>query len=394
MTAKTKKIFLISAKLIIALILLGWVLSQVHWRDYVVSRTDGKSYSVYDGVDSDVLLVNQAGRWWKQPVERPVSDFEPVSSSQGVIRPGFATTLKHIDILLLVCAVLAFSISIIIIAIRWRLLLGIQDIKIRLWEVIRLTFLGQFFNVVVPGTVGGDLIKAYYASRHTTKKPAVLVSIFLDRVLGFTELSILATVMLAAVVLSGVETLDNLQAPAVSVAVIILVVIGMLTFLFSERFRSLLHLEKLYQRLPIAHHIAAAGDAVRLYRQRIGDLFKAILITFGAHVLFVGSVALVGASLSLDTPWYNYLVFVPLIYILGAVPITPGGVGLIEQFYLVFFVSAICGPSEVLALALLARLVPIISGLPGGIVAITGTKHPKTSDMEAQLGISEDSSPN
>ena len=40
-----------------------------------------------------------------------------------------------------------------------------------------------------------------------------------------------------------------------------------------------------------------------------------------------------------------------------------------------------------LVLALLARLIPVICGLPGMIVAVTGPKLPKTDAMEAELGM-------
>ena len=110
-------------------------------------------------------------------------------------------------------------------------------------------------------------------------------------------------------------------------------------------------------------------------------------MTFAVHLLFVGSIALMGMSLSLDMPWYNYFVYVPLIYIVGAVPITPGGIGLVEGLFQAFFVSALCGPSKILALALLARVIPMCWGIPGAVVAVTGPKLPKKKELQAELDI-------
>ncbi|MCK4600900.1 MAG: flippase-like domain-containing protein, partial [Phycisphaerae bacterium] len=251
----------------------------------------------------------------------------------------------------------------------------------------RLTFLGLFFNAVVPGTVGGDLVKAYYVSKHTPRKAAALVSTFVDRMMGLTELTLLAAVMIVVVWAAGLETFEKIRLPAISIVVVIFVVALVLTFLLSKRFRRLLHLQKLYQRLPIAKHIAAAGHAANLYRRRLRYLAQAVLMTFGAHVFWVGAIAFIGASLGLQIPWYSYFVYIPLIYILGAVPLTPGGVGLIEKFYVVFFVAAAVGASEVLALALLARLLPMFWGLPGAVVAVTGPRLPKAEAIKAELDL-------
>ena len=328
-------------KIAIAAALLAWVLSQVHWNDYV--------------------------------------------DSQGTARDGFATVLSRVQAVPMGLAVAGFLISLLIIACRWWLLLRLQAVRIGLWEAIRLTFLGQFFNYVVPGTVGGDLVKAYYVSKHTPRKAAVLVSVLLDRVLGLTELTLMATVMLVIVLGTGMADLEELRLPVITTAIVLAGTGGVLLFLLSRRFRRFLHLEKLYRNTRIARHVAALGKAARLYRRQIGRLAQAILVTFGAHVVWVGSVAMIGWSLSLSIPWYSYFLYIPLIYILGAVPITPGGIGLIEHFYLAFF--AIANPSAILALALLARLIPMLWGLPGAWVAVTGAKLPKIENLEAEFAL-------
>ena len=72
-------------------------------------------------------------------------------SSAEVLRPGFVSSLRTIRVPLAAVGALGFGITLVLIAVRWRLLLGIQEVRISLWEAVRLTFLGQFFNAVVPG---------------------------------------------------------------------------------------------------------------------------------------------------------------------------------------------------------------------------------------------------
>ena len=384
-----RKTLLVAVKLALAAVLLGWVLSQVHWGDYV-QGTDGTEYTVLRtlGPGDSRLEVRTGMLWWaSDPQERPKTDFQPVGGTDVVVRPGFLATLLGVNVPLLLCGILGMVVGLFVVAVRWRMLLTIVDIRIRRWEALRLTFLGQFFNTIVPGTVGGDVVKAWYVAKHTPHKAAVLVSIFVDRMMGLAELTFMAGAMLAVVWIGGLGALDVLRIPAIMVGVMAVLVAGVLLFVLSGRFRRVFHLQKLYRRLPIARHLEAAGDAARLYRRRIGSLGIAFAMTIVAHIAWIGSLALLGVSLSLPTPWYSYFVFIPLIYIIGSVPVTPGGVGLIEKSYVVFFATAACTPSMIMGLALLGRLVPMFWGLPGLVVALTGPKLPKANAMQAELGL-------
>jgi hypothetical protein len=346
MSGRRKKAILLVVKCTIAVGLLAWLVSKVHLRD---------STQTIDG-------------------------------RQEVV-PGLLTIAERLIWPLLVLGALCFLVSMIIIIVRWWMLLRIQRIRIPLWEAARLTFLGQFFNTVAPGAVGGDLVKAYYVSKHTPKKAAVLVSVFVDRVMGLTELTLLAGVMVGVTLALG-RPLAQIRDAAVITGIVFAAVVFILAFLLSRRFRSAFHLQRLYQRLPIAHHFKAAGDAAVLYRKRLPVLVRAVLMTVGAHIAFVGAIALVGESLQLPVAWHAYFLYVPLIYIIGAVPISPGGVGVIEAAFFHFFVHVEgCAASAAFALAVLARLIPIFWGLPGAVVAVRGPRLPKGEAIERELGL-------
>jgi len=390
MTKTARKTLFLAAKLLVAVGMLVWVISQVHWDDYVIAGSDGRSYPVIE--EGSEFVTVATGSPWRRGVEvRPRDDFRPLPQSDQVVRRGFASCITGLEeprnMWLIVGACAAFLASMLMVAFRWRFLLAVQSVHIGLWESVRLTFLGQFFNAVVPGTVGGDLVKAYYVSKHTQRKAAVVVTTFVDRMIGITELALLAAAMVAVVWMGGLVGPQTVGAMGLTIAVVLAVVALAFTFVLSSRFRKVLHLEKLYGRLPLAYHFAAAGDAARIYRDRAGSLVWAMAMTVFAHVTFIGSIGLVGASLSLPSGWYEYFLYVPLIYIVGAVPVTPGGVGLVEKLYVVLFASA--APSGALALALLARGVQVLCGLPGLVVAVTGPKLPKAQTIEAELGLSE-----
>ncbi|MGC9455569.1 MAG: lysylphosphatidylglycerol synthase transmembrane domain-containing protein [Phycisphaerae bacterium] len=399
MTRKVRHRLLLAGKLLLAAALLAWVVSKVHWHDYVLDD-QGQTYSVVSVTPTEgkpEKLTVAEGTWGLGGRKvRDADEFvKPFEGAETPVHEGFASSLRRTNPWVLGLSAGGFLAAFLIMAVRWWLLLRLQDIQLRLWEAVRLTFVGLFFNMVIPGTVGGDLAKAYYVARHTPGRPApALLSIFMDRVMGLSGLTLMAAGMLAVVLLGGLASYAEVRVPTLTVLVLLAVVAGAMLFLLSRRFRRMLHLNKLYNKLPIAHHIAAAGDAARLYRSRIGGLARVGGITVFSQTLFVGSIALTGVSLSLDVSWYEYFAYIPLVYILGAIPLTPGGVGLVEAFFVQFFRSPTVNPSEILAMALLARLIPVFWGLPGAIVAVTGPKLPRTDTMQSELGLTDESGGN
>ncbi|MHC4561460.1 MAG: lysylphosphatidylglycerol synthase transmembrane domain-containing protein [Planctomycetota bacterium] len=395
MKRRPHKLLLGLIKALLAALLLAAVLWQVHWQDYAEDAT-GQSFAVEAVVgprDTPTALVVRPHRTFAAgPAEtRPIDAFTPVEGATGVdryVRPGFRSSLLGIRIVPAVAGVICFLLSMLTIAMRWRLLSGVLDIDLSPRQAVRLTFLGMFFNTLVPGTVGGDLFKAYYAAKLTPHKAAAMVGVLIDRITGLTELALMAAVMLGVVALRELVPAEQLRWPAVCVAVVLGGLVTAMAVLLSGRLRRALRLKKFYGRLPIARHIATVGQAVRAFSRRPGRLVQAVGVSVIAHVFFVVAIALQGVSLSLDIPWYTYFLFIPLIYVIGAVPLTPGGVGLIEKLYVVFFAAV--SPSRILVLALLARLLPIICGLPGLWVLLTGPKPPKAATMEAELKAAED----
>ena len=62
-------------------------------------------------------------------------------------------------------AILIYFVAISITAIRWGILLKAANLPQHLGRAYRLTFIGVFFNNVVPGQTGGDLVRAFYIAR-------------------------------------------------------------------------------------------------------------------------------------------------------------------------------------------------------------------------------------
>lgn len=418
---KLRKPVLVAVKVVVAGGLLALVIAQVHWNDYAVALDGIKVRArVYDGVpqvqkpqgqyvalsqeqfrpismrtgEGKQAMIIAARPDWNSPQSYQVhlegrtkwlDAGELVPDSAEYVNRGFRTTVLSARPGLMALSFVCFLLPVLILSVRWWYLLRIQEIHVSVWEAVRLTFLGTFFSYVVPGTVSGDLIKAYYVAKHTPRKAATLVTVFVDRAVGLLEFALLPAIVIAVMFATNAPGRERLTLPGLMVAAVLAGVVVALALLLSPRLRGALRLQKLARRLPMQRHLEVVREAAQLYRRRWQALAKALVMTFGGQAIFISGIFLAGTSLSMHVPWFQYFLYVPLIYIIAAVPISPGGLGLTEAFFVTFFTPAGPSPSEVLALALVARLFPMIVSLPGIVVALTGAKLPKAAQMQAEL---------
>ncbi len=388
MKRHVKKTALLTAKILLAVVLLWTVVRQVHWRDYVVQRDSGRSAAVISAegpADAPTaFVVTQGPLWNRYQATWPVDDLQPADDQADKaqwLRPGFKDSLMGLDARLAVAAVGMYIVSLGILAFRWRFLLAIQGLKISLFRAFQLTLLGMFFNNVVPGTIGGDLVKAWYVGKRYNAHAGALLSVALDRIIGLLQLTMIATVMLVIALAMGLESASQLRPAIIAVAIALTGLAGAGAVLLIRPIRKALRFDRLIDKLPIAHHVMQASEALACYRRHPAKLAAALGIATTGQLFFVVSLGLLGVALGLAAPWYSYLLYIPLIYVIGAVPATPGGIGFIEKLFVVFFAI---NPSGVLVFALLARLLPVLISLAGLIVFLAGP-HPHQADIQHDM---------
>src|SRR6478752_5653099 len=84
---------------------------------------------------------------------------------------------------------------------RWYFLVRAADLPLRLRDTIRLGFLGYLYNFVLPGGVGGDLVKAGFLARgQPGRRTEATLTVLVDRIVGLYGLFLLAT---AAILVTG-----------------------------------------------------------------------------------------------------------------------------------------------------------------------------------------------
>lgn len=272
----------------------------------------------------------------------------------------------------------------------WRLvwMLAIQDVPLTAWNAIKLTFTGNFFNFALPGTTGGDLIKAYYITRFTHRKTEAVTTVFLDRVIGLIGLMLLASVML--LFSSGQIRWDSQVLRVMSVGLALVwagLAVGSVV-VFSGRIRRGMALPSFVARLPAGQHLLRVGRATVAMRHHLGLTALALASTVVLQLLVVVAAYVMSLALDMRGGAALYFIGVPIGFLIAAIPILPPqAFGVMEGAYILFFAQGgLNHPSQAVAFALANRLTQLVWSLPGVLVPLLGAHLPskgELADLEA-----------
>lgn len=255
---------------------------------------------------------------------------------------------------------------------RWKLILEAQGMHLGWKRTNTIFFIGLFFNSFMIGATGGDLVKAYYAARETHhKKTEAVTSILVDRVVGMLTLALVVMVMILWKwdFFCAHAATKSVAFPALAVSVAVLAG-GILVFSVHV-FEKIPWLRR-WQDRPVLGKVMTtverAYNAFYVCRAQPKVLWRTLLYSVVLQFLFVTVAAVVGKSLGIESPFVNYLAIAPLIGLVGAIPITPGGMGVREGVSALLWSTLGVAPDKAILLAFLPFLFLVMWGLPGGIM--------------------------
>lgn len=234
-----------------------------------------------------------------------------------------------------------------------------QALSVRRWQYIcralgfeknypyfaRLYLINMYFNTLLPGLMGGDVLRSYYLAKDGLGIKEGSFSVILDRGAGLFGLCL---ILLWALPLWGdflplrVYTFILLSALGI--------ILGGLVVSLAATFRG----EKLLAplRWPTSLGLFAFG--------------------FSVQILYVLQFSVMAEGLDLPVSFRDFLVIVPVTGFLASLPISLGGLG-IREASLVYFLGLRDIPQEKsIVLGFLIYSTAIIGAVPGGILYLKG----------------------
>lgn len=292
----------------------------------------------------------------------------------------------------------AYLVGQFVVAFRWWLLLRAQDIHIAVFAAIRLYFVGLFYNNVMPSSVGGDLLKAYYVTKHTHRRLEGVLSVFIDRLVGLAGMLLMAVAayllfLRGQAIEAGAREAENgvqqglatyKNAAFWALAAVAAVLVGLWVHPGSRR-----RLGRLAARLWSrgAELFGRVRTAIVVYCSKPGTMVAALLLTLLGQSVVVAAFWLLGRNLGIEASVKYYYVIFPITWVIGAIPVSIAGLGVLEAGIVTLFTSLTAATGEsALALAFCQRFVWVLASLPGGMVHLLGGHLPEQFLVDGENG--------
>lgn len=253
-------------------------------------------------------------------------------------RESFAETLAHRPLPGRLAAALAWYLGGVTLAFtRWWLLVRAVELPFTLREAFRLGWIGMFFNMVIPGAVGGDVVKAAYLMRDQDRKSRAVASIVIDRLVGLLGLFVLAGI--AGIVAARGGLGRELRPLVISAWVAYAISLGLLILAFrirpdgpiSKRLEDRPRWRRLFEELH------ATGVA---YQRRLWWVVTAHALAALTHLANVMAFYEVSRALfpAREIPGLlGHLLLVPLVLFSTAIPLPFSGLGAAENVSALLF---------------------------------------------------------
>jgi uncharacterized membrane protein YbhN (UPF0104 family) len=257
---------------------------------------------------------------------------------------------------------------------QWWFLLRRLGVDVSWLRALRFYFIGLFFNNFLIGNVGGDLKKIYDIHRDSSKLAAAVTATLFDRIFGLFVINGICLVAFA-IWFENDDAMNGLGLPSMG---IFTAMICFFCVLFSKRLGQMAEsfLVRLRLRRP-AQMLASLRECFQALRSP-GFLFSVLILSCVIQLERIGVQWVLGEDMGLGLSISVYLLFVPLIGIVSALPISVGGFGPRELLAQSLFARVGIQPWPATVLQLAATLLGMFISLIGALDFLFGRRSRRT----------------
>lgn len=251
-------------------------------------------------------------------------------------------------------------ISLCLVSFRWSMLLikkpKFRDVIIFTKSSLSASFYGLFF----PTSVAVDLLKWVIIDEKypNIPKSKLLGSVALDRFIG---LSMFMLVGLLMIFLGGGGEFVPLWVKLIFLGLFLGCLIFYLSLFFFDW--SKVWKFKFLKRFENLSELVEKGN--------IGQIFKSLGVSLLSECFWIFQMWFIGWYFNTGLSIVSIFVFLPIISMILALPISFAGFGAREQLYILFFGGLASSSVSVLLMSTFSGIIGILMALSGGLVALT-----------------------
>jgi glycosyltransferase 2 family protein len=276
-----------------------------------------------------------------------------------------SSTLKEINIALILLSFSTIIYGIWITAFRWQTLLKTQGIRLSILSLASSTLIGVFFNNFLPTSIGGDVYRAYDVTKKTGFPMSSSVSVLVvERLSGIiaSAMFAVAALFLGFTAIGGKSVIvPTVIFLAVSI-IIFFLILNPNKFGLKKLAKKIKLLEKLFEKLRNVYNTFLTFKKFKLVIIKV--LFYSLTLQLAVVINYWLASRALGISLDLTA----FIFIVPVVSIISMLPISLGGIGIREGSFVFIMVSLGAQNAKAVMCSLLLLAMTLIMGIIGGLV--------------------------
>ncbi|HQA04148.1 MAG TPA: lysylphosphatidylglycerol synthase transmembrane domain-containing protein [Thermodesulfovibrio thiophilus] len=252
-----------------------------------------------------------------------------------------ANSLILINPLFFLLASFLYILSSYISTLRWKIFISNSELTTS--KLFSIYLIGSFFNIALPGTVGGDIVKVFMIKEKTGVTEA-LASVFIERYTG-----------LAALLIIGFGFFCLFYGEIPKQPLIWTVPLSFFAFIIGTAFLLWISNFKFFKTFR---------DYILSFQRK--QIIQALVYSLGVQIIVILSVYVIFIGLNLSISFFKVAIFLPIIILITMLPISISGTGVREWCFILFFSNSL-GQANVVAVSILWFLSQVLASLVGGV---------------------------
>ncbi len=226
--------------------------------------------------------------------------------------------LRETQIRYVFLAVLVYLLSVYLFSVRWQQVLSCVGYDLKATSLVPIYFGAVFVNNITPGgnMAAGESFRILWANKlFGISYTNAFKTIFFERLVEAIPLALLLTYILysfPSLEIRFLPLVDSLTLKSIHLLFLVFLVAGMIVWFFRAKFTFLL--KTVYQNW-------------KLFKK---SFIPVLFLSGGVWILDIIRLKLVALSLNIDLSLNTIVTISILSFLLGALPLTPGGLGIIE----------------------------------------------------------------
>ena len=279
-------------------------------------------------------------------------------------------------------AAMLMLLQLVIGGLRWGTVLRAIDHPLPFWYIVRLFYVGVYFNQVLPGGAGGDGVRIYLTYKEGLKLRGAINGVILERVAAVLALVLLVGATMPFFLLPRLgDAGRDWMVPALLISVV--AVIGGIAILCRlDRLPEALRGWRIVRGLG---HLANDSRTVFLLA---GNSLRVLVWSVVGHVNIALCVFVLASGLNLDVGLFDCIILMPPVLLVMTVPISIGAWGVRENAMVLAFGLVGMSQQSATVLGLLLGFMTLAIALPGGLIwlASRGEERSRSiTDIDGEL---------